>query len=129
MRTDRALKRVLTERQAQIIHEELNIPHLPPQLTNLWETLNPGAPNEVQLLAGETFYISLTAASPNCREGRFIANLVACHPSDAPRKKGGWPRYYFDLARAKREIESWMHYNAQFRLLCLATCPTSSSKP
>lgn len=45
-----------------------------------------------------------------CDRGRYIAKTDA--PLDAQE---GWPRYYFSLRRAKKEIQAWLDVRVEAR--------------
>jgi len=59
---------------------------------------------------GRNCTITLEARPRYCDRGNFIAKLF----NQGPVKElyidetDGWPRYYFDLERAKLEIEAWL---------------------
>lgn len=52
-----------------------------------------------------------------CDRGNFIAKIHNRPDGDARRLNldgaDGWPRYYFDLDRAKLEIEAWLEKRQQ----------------
>jgi len=49
------------------------------------------------------FKVWLERRPGHCDRGRYVAS------TDAPLDpQEGWPRYYFDLEVAKREIEAWV---------------------
>jgi hypothetical protein len=127
MKTSEHLTVTLNETTANAIRLKFDLSTLPPELSRLWEEASTEHSEPVHLLPGETYYISIAAASPNCRAGRFIATLVAVHPCDERKRDKTWPRYYFNRDRAKREAEEWMMFNGQFHLLCLGTTPSNHS--
>lgn len=51
-----------------------------------------------------------------CDRGRFVAQLFpeGLLVRDVDHADG-WPRYYFDLARAKAEVEAWLVNRGQNR--------------
>jgi hypothetical protein len=62
-----------------------------------------------QQIRGKECLITLEPRPGYCDRGRFIAKLF---PEGKLAREidwaDGWPRYYFDLARAKAEIEAWL---------------------
>lgn len=59
--------------------------------------------------------IWIIARPPYCDRGNWLAHL---EPDPDPRKiyidaADLWPRYYFDLERAKLEIEAWLEKRAK----------------
>lgn len=60
--------------------------------------------------------IEICARPAYCNRGKLIATIQA--EGDLRRLSldaaDGWPRYYFDLDRAKAEVEAWMHNRAQW---------------
>lgn len=66
------------------------------------------------IISGRECEIYLTPRQPYCDRGNWLALLE-------PRGKlardldgaDGWPRYYFDLERAKLEIEAWLEKRGQ----------------
>ena len=49
-----------------------------------------------------------------CDRGNYIAKLHALGKlSNDIDGSDGWPRYYFDLDRAKQEVEAWMKKRKQ----------------
>lgn len=78
--------------------------------TEMWIEMLPGAPLSVYLeIGGRECQITLEPRPYYCDRGNWIANL---HPTGklALEIDGAdmWPRYYFDLERAKLEIEAWL---------------------
>lgn len=80
------------------------------RLRELWEEED----EEIQTLTGRDYFVCLAPAK-NQANGVFVAELKTLHPSDTTRHRD-WPRYYFDLNRARCEIEAWMIYNGQVAL-------------
>jgi hypothetical protein len=61
---------------------------------------------------GADCYIWMQKRPAHCDRGRWLAHVELKHPHD-PRAisidyADLWPRYYFDLDRAKAEIEAWL---------------------
>lgn len=62
-------------------------------------------------LVGETFLITLQPRPHYCDRGNYLASLFPGPRHQLPGDldgSDGWPRYYFDYARAKLEIEAWV---------------------
>lgn len=57
-------------------------------------------------------FIILAKRPHYCDRGNFLAYLDVRHDPKIPGTytdgADGWPRYYFDLDRAKLEIEAWI---------------------
>lgn len=79
-----------------------------------WETID-SAGLKYQLLQGKACVIYLEPRPHYCDRGNFIAKIF--NREDVPTAaitefslddQDGWPRYYFDEARAKAEIEAWL---------------------
>jgi hypothetical protein len=53
--------------------------------------------------------ITIERRPPHCDRGRYVAKCVY-NPADGLVLDWaeGWPRYYFDLDRAKAEIAAWV---------------------
>lgn len=66
------------------------------------------------VVRGKECKIWIDARPPLCDRGRFIANIDA-HGMLARDldHQDGWPRYYFNLAFAMREIEAWLFNRKQ----------------
>lgn len=66
-------------------------------------------------ITGLDCIITLEPRPHYCDRGNFIAKLFAkgnlVMEIDA---QDGWPRYYFDLDRAKLECEDWLKKRKQF---------------
>jgi hypothetical protein len=59
---------------------------------------------------GRHCWIWMDARPGYCDRGRWLARLEVTSPVQlAIDHADGWPRYYFDLDRAKAEIEAWLH--------------------
>ena len=59
-------------------------------------------------LRGTRYAVWMAPRPPYCDRGQWLAHvepLVVPHDLDSA---DGWPRYYFDLDRAKAEVEAWM---------------------
>jgi len=72
-------------------------------------------PQAPLLIRGKDCIIYLTIRPHYCDRGNFLAQI------DARGKLGteldwadGWPRYYFDIDRAKAEIEAWLKKRNQW---------------
>lgn len=67
-------------------------------------------------LEGRDCRVWMDARPPYCDRGRWLAH-VDLQPSAWPRlsvdESDRWPRYYFDLERAKAEIEAWLYARDQ----------------
>lgn len=61
----------------------------------------------VEQLAGLHCCIELRARPAYCNRGNWIAGIAWFAPLSIDAADG-WPRYYFDRARAKAEIEAWL---------------------
>lgn len=61
----------------------------------------------VEQIVGVNCTIELKARPPYCNRGNWVATI-----EDAPFLSidlhDAWPRYYFDPARAKLELEAWL---------------------
>jgi len=60
-------------------------------------------------ITGKECFITLEPRPGYCDRGNYIAKLfpegkLARDIDD----QDGWPRYYFDLERAKAEVEAWL---------------------
>jgi hypothetical protein len=67
--------------------------------------------NDYQGLVFPQGEITLEPRPPYCDRGNFIAKIFPQPGSELARDlddQDGWPRYYFDEARAKAEIEAWL---------------------
>lgn len=67
-------------------------------------------------LHGKSCYVLLLRRPPHCDRGRFYAQIH--HTGSFPfephvDEADGFPRYYFDLERAKLELEAWMKVRGQ----------------
>jgi hypothetical protein len=64
-----------------------------------------------QVIQGKECEITLEARPYYCDRGNYVAKLFPVTGSKLHRDIDGqdaWPRYYFDLDRAKLEIEAWL---------------------
>lgn len=63
-----------------------------------------------QELHTEHFRITLIPRMAYCDRGNFYALVDVIAPGEQTYIDGqdGWPRYYFDEARAKAELEAWL---------------------
>jgi len=65
-------------------------------------------------IRGRECEITLEPRPSYCDRGNWLAKLF---PSGALLRKidghDGWPRYYFNIDRAKAEIESWLKKRGQ----------------
>lgn len=76
------------------------------------------AEHQVWSIRGRDCWIWMNARPPYCDRGRWLARLevlLLAEGLTGPRPEllhidaqDGWPRYYFDLDRAKLEIEAWL---------------------
>jgi hypothetical protein len=72
-------------------------------------TLVTGREGEYWKISGRDCEVRLEKCPPSCDNGNYLARLF-------PRRKRagdnsvteGWPRYFFNVFYAKREIEAWM---------------------
>jgi hypothetical protein len=68
-----------------------------------------------QTIRGKQCEIVLEPRPPYCDRGNFLAKLFSegelLLSIDAA---DGWPRYYFDEARAKAEVEAWLRKRGQW---------------
>ena len=63
---------------------------------------------------GRECCIYLEARPPYCDRGNWYAKIEATGALGRDLDwSDGWPRYYFDLARAKRELEAWLTKRGQ----------------
>jgi hypothetical protein len=65
-------------------------------------------------IRGKDCLISLEPRPRYCDRGNWLAKLYP--EGDLAREidhQDGWPRYYFDLGRAKLEIEAWLAKRGQ----------------
>jgi hypothetical protein len=60
---------------------------------------------------GRHCLVTIEPRPGHCDRGNFIAKVFV-NPGDTLKlwvdDQDGWPRYYFDLGRAKAEVEAWM---------------------
>lgn len=63
--------------------------------------------------------IEIASRPAYCNRGNFIATIDHLPKADLRRLSldgaDGWPRYYFDLGRAKLEAEDWLRKRRQWR--------------
>jgi hypothetical protein len=100
------MNQLMSDETADKIREELGIS----EFSALWEKDDSG----IELIQGATVFVALAKAPKFATEGRLIATLVQCGPRQGERHKG-WPRYFFDAQRAKREIEAWLAFNGELK--------------
>lgn len=66
---------------------------------------------------GQDCEITIEARPAYCDRGNWIAKIFNRSGGDARRlnldHQDGWPRYYFDLDRAKQECEAWLQKRQQ----------------
>jgi len=63
---------------------------------------------------GRDCNVTLEERPPYCDRGRFIAKVTVTNPANLHVDAADcWPRYYFDLCRAKQEIEAWLTQREQ----------------
>ena len=77
------------------------------QAANLWT------------MEGRDCRIILTPRPTYCDRGDWLAHIEIKPSGDNHKRLGldwadGWPRYFFDLERAKLEIESWLKKRKQW---------------
>lgn len=66
-------------------------------------------------ISGRECYVSLEKRPHYCDRGNFIAKITARGQLALDLDGAdGWPRYYFDEARAKLEIEDWLKKRGQW---------------
>jgi len=60
--------------------------------------------------------IEIAARPAYCDRGNFTATIQVVGDPWRLSLDGadGWPRYYFDLDRAKLEVEAWLHKREQW---------------
>ena len=81
-------------------------------MTLRWEE-EPGYPGHY-VVRGKACWIWLAPRPHYCDRGRWLAHLETIHPFTLEIDSAdGWPRYYFDLERAKLEIEAWLEKRGQ----------------
>lgn len=78
------------------------------------QNLDPVAGKTVLTMRGQHCWISMAARPHYCDRGRVlvhveVTNPRALHVDDADM----FPRYYFDIEVAKREIKDWMECQGQ----------------
>jgi len=72
-----------------------------------WEYVE-GHPGHL-VVRGRDCEIYLAPRPPYCDRGSWLAQLETRPPlTRAIDEADAWPRYYFDLGRAKLEIEAWL---------------------
>ncbi len=67
-------------------------------------------------LRGRDCEITIERRPSYCDRGNFIAKIEADAGSKLAQDldaADGWPRYYFDLDRAKLELEAWLAKRGQ----------------
>jgi hypothetical protein len=74
-------------------------------------------------IRGKDCVITVEPRSPDCDRGNFVAKIHLTTPPPLVVQDvlhlgidaaDGWPRYYFDLERAKLEILAWLEKRGQF---------------
>jgi hypothetical protein len=74
----------------------------------------PGAPSGCLQVQGQDCTITLEPRPDYCDRGNYLARLF---PRGPLRREidgtDGWPRYYFNLDRAKAEVEAWLAKRGQ----------------
>jgi len=69
-------------------------------------------------ISGKDCQIVLTPRPSYCDRGNYLAQLFTNLGSDLCREideADQWPRYYFDLDRAKLEVEAWLIKRGQLK--------------
>ena len=83
-----------------------------PQSVTKWKSHD--SPSHYIEIAGKECTITIEERPHYCDRGNFLAKL---HPSGKLALEidsaDGWPRYYFDLDRAKAEVEAWLQKRGQ----------------
>lgn len=68
-------------------------------------------------IRGKDCMIGLEPRPPYCDRGHWIAKLEVLDDCQLHIDwADGWPRYYFDLERAKAEIEAWLQARKQLEV-------------
>lgn len=83
-----------------------------------WKVIGTGMRGNLLAIYGRECAITIEPRPAHCDRGNLIANLFP-HPCSQLDLEiigcaDGWPRYYFDLARAKLEIEAWLVKRGQW---------------
>lgn len=68
-------------------------------------------------IRGKDCEITLEPRQPYCDRGNWLAKIQCALGSKLARDmdgQEGWPRYYFDLERAKLECEAWLKKRGQW---------------
>lgn len=69
----------------------------------------------VHHIDGRDCTIEIAARPAYCNRGNFIATIECQNPRRLSLDGAdGWPRYYFDLERAKLEVQAWMRKRGQW---------------
>jgi len=67
-----------------------------------------------EFIKGRECVVYLSPRPAHCDRGRYIAQLDAMGDLGRDLNYADlWPRYYFDLERAKAEVEAWMRCRGQ----------------
>jgi hypothetical protein len=70
--------------------------------------------NDWLCINGRECVVTIEPRPQHCDRGNYIAKLFPVHvlarDIDA---QDAWPRYYFDLDRAKAEVEAWLEKRGQ----------------
>ena len=74
------------------------------QLTNKWQQTRDGS----WYIYGRDTEITLEEMPEDCEVGFWMAKLITNIHELEQDPGTGWPRYYFDLDRAKAECEAWL---------------------
>lgn len=70
---------------------------------------------EVHSIGGKDCLVTVEPRSDYCNRGNFLAKLfLSGKLYDEIDEADGWPRYYFDLERAKLEVEAWLKKREQW---------------
>ena len=81
-----------------------------------WKIANLGVYNQqYDYILGKECEIVIESRPSWCDRGNFIAKIFAKGSlAQGIDNQDGWPRYYFDLDRAKLEIEAWLQKRHQW---------------
>ena len=76
-----------------------------------WIEYGYGGGSRCWKIYGKECEIHFQRRPPYCNRGSWLATITANAGSDLASEldaHDGWPRYYFDLERAKLEVEAWL---------------------